>query len=104
MNQLIKSTRRGFLTAGLALLAAPAIVRASSLMPIKSWIEHPWSPQRLERALRQFVVVSTSEDGKVGFYPSLNVHSLERADSLASFEKVQGLKVGDVFTISGVFN
>jgi hypothetical protein len=36
---LIKPTRRGFLTASLALIAAPAIVRATSLMPIKSWLE-----------------------------------------------------------------
>lgn len=30
-------TRRGFVTGLVALIAAPAIVRASSLMPVKAW-------------------------------------------------------------------
>lgn len=32
-------SRRGLLTTGLALLAAPAIVRVTSLMPVKTWAE-----------------------------------------------------------------
>lgn len=36
MRMLIQPTRRGFLTGLGALLAAPAIVRASSLMPVRS--------------------------------------------------------------------
>lgn len=38
MENLIHSRRR-FLTGVITLLAAPAIVRASSLMPVKSWVE-----------------------------------------------------------------
>jgi len=36
MPELIKPTRRGFITGLVALVAAPAIIRASSLMPINS--------------------------------------------------------------------
>lgn len=32
-------TRRSFITATIGILAAPAIVRASSLMPVKAWAE-----------------------------------------------------------------
>lgn len=31
------TTRRGFITSALCLIAAPAIVRASSLMPVRAW-------------------------------------------------------------------
>ena len=33
----VKSSRRAFLRLGLIALAAPAIVRASSIMPVKAW-------------------------------------------------------------------
>jgi hypothetical protein len=36
MPELIKPSRRGFITGLAALVAAPAIVRASSLMPVRS--------------------------------------------------------------------
>lgn len=36
MSELIQ-TRRGFLLGGLAIVASPAIVRATSLMPVKCW-------------------------------------------------------------------
>jgi hypothetical protein len=33
------SSRRGFLVGALSLIAAPALVRASSIMPVKAWVE-----------------------------------------------------------------
>lgn len=38
-----KIARRAFLATGLALFAAPAIVRASSLMPVKAWVPDVFS-------------------------------------------------------------
>ena len=35
---MIKTTRRGLITGLGALLAAPAIVRATSIMPVKAWV------------------------------------------------------------------
>lgn len=36
MSELIKPTRRGFITGLTSLLASPAIVRISSIMPVKA--------------------------------------------------------------------
>jgi hypothetical protein len=33
------ASRRGFLVGALSLIAAPALVRASSIMPVKAWVE-----------------------------------------------------------------
>lgn len=41
---LIRPTRRGLITGIAALVAAPAIVRVSSIMPVRSWkpFPHGW--------------------------------------------------------------
>src|SRR6187455_872087 len=36
---IMKPTRRGLITGLVSLVAAPALVRAKSIMPVKSWIE-----------------------------------------------------------------
>ena len=36
------TTRRGLITGLTSFLAAPAIVRASSLMPVKAWVPAEW--------------------------------------------------------------
>jgi hypothetical protein len=38
--QIEQPTRRKFLSLGLGLIAAPVIVRASSLMPVKAWMDN----------------------------------------------------------------
>lgn len=47
---IVQPTRRGLITGLAALIAAPALVKASSLMPVKAWVEplgydglHFWS-------------------------------------------------------------
>jgi len=40
-------SRRGLLTGLVSLIAAPAIVRAESIMPVKVWKPEPWPPGAL---------------------------------------------------------
>jgi hypothetical protein len=45
---LIQPTRRGFLRGMATLIAAPAIVRASSIMPVRV-LDEEWSPSQIIR-------------------------------------------------------
>ena len=58
------TTRRSLLTGLGALLAAPAIVRASSLMPVKAWVEEPL------RATERFL---QGPSGQIAFRPLMGV-------------------------------
>lgn len=65
-SQVNSTTRRGFITSALCLIAAPAIVRASSLMPVRAWLDdgialrsitHPVWPsdaELVEAMIREF--------------------------------------------------
>lgn len=46
--------RRGFITGLISLVAAPAIVRAGSLMPVKMMIEPIWPPYGRSPAIEFF--------------------------------------------------
>lgn len=95
MSELIAPSRRTFLRLGLAALAAPAIVRATSLMPIKAFL--------LEQEFRQFII-TVSQDGKTAtWFPAINIHELELAGGLNINMPTTGFHVGDIITISGVF-
>ena len=52
------TTRRGLITGLVSLLAAPAIVRASNLMPVKAWSGDRFVYQPLDRRAPMQVVVS----------------------------------------------
>jgi len=91
---LIQPTRRGFITAAIGLIAAPAIVRASSLMPIKAF----------NSGLQQFVVTSCT--GRGNSLLSVEMISLEAVrlfeNSNRFMQLMEEIRVGDVFTIQGV--
>jgi hypothetical protein len=58
-------SRRSFLTAAISLIAAPAIVRATSLMPVKAWVDDPRIAEMAKPASGQmyrFLIVT--EDGE----------------------------------------
>jgi hypothetical protein len=60
MTDLIIPSRRRFLTMASALVAAPAIVRADSLMRVKSWIE-PTEAEKLRRRVEALRRMKPSE-------------------------------------------
>jgi len=47
MGDLIKPSRRGLITGLASLIAAPALVRASSLMPVRRLPPAVWTPSAL---------------------------------------------------------
>lgn len=94
-TQLI--TRRSALQGLLWVAAAPAIVRASSLMPIKAL-------EPIER-LQQFIVTDVNVEQGIVFWPPFNVHKLEQniAAAKSYFELSRmDLRIGDKFTILGI--
>lgn len=73
---IIRPTRRGLITGLASLLVAPAIVRASSLMPVKvmtnstldlHWQDMTWAAQPSDALLRniRFAVLYDDNTGKV---------------------------------------
>ena len=57
---MITPTRRRFLLGGASLLAAPAIVRVASIMPVKAFVASPEDPD--------FVMVSVHQPGSPGSF------------------------------------
>jgi hypothetical protein len=56
----LSTSRRGFIGGLLALVAAPAIVRADIIMPVKVWRDlppgHPWYDSQSWQELRRFML------------------------------------------------
>jgi len=80
---MIELPRRQFITGLISLMAAPAIVRAGSLMKVRSLIVP-------EKQLREFVI-TRKYSGKYILYPYGDIITSEC------------FNVGDVITIGGVY-
>lgn len=97
MSELLQPSRRTFLRLGLAALAAPAIVRASSLMQIKVFFE----PK-----LQQFVItgVSSNEVLSIDMINREAVRLWQESNIFLNSMNfgLPRLRVGDIITISGV--
>lgn len=78
--------RRGFITGLISLVAAPAIVRAGSLMPIKAEIIRP---------LRQFVVTGVSDYIQLAPYTSFDV-----LYGVVKIKNCLDVKLGDIVTFA----
>jgi hypothetical protein len=103
MSELILPTRRGFLAGMIGLIAAPAIVRASSLMPVKALA----ATVNIEPELQQFVVTNVSGN-KLLTLDAITREAVrqwkESRDAAAVIVESAGdIRIGDVITISGVY-
>lgn len=93
MSEIIQPSRRNFLRLGLAALAAPAIVRATSLMPIKAF----------EPELQQFVVTAIENRGNLLAIDKITREAVKLwQESNVFLSGMPGLQVGDIITIQGV--
>lgn len=54
--------RRSFLTGLIGVVAAPAIVRASSLMPVKSWVDAIAYPEATPSLIETIRLIAEGED------------------------------------------
>jgi hypothetical protein len=54
MTEIIKPSRRGFITGAVSLLVAPAIVRIENLMPVKAYV----NPEDMIKKLTNYFCVS----------------------------------------------
>jgi hypothetical protein len=71
---IIKPTRRGLITGLAALIAAPAVVRAAALMPVKAWVEPGFPYDGLHPAYWALSV----KDGDVIRFLGYSLHRTER--------------------------
>lgn len=102
-KELTKQTRRGFISGLISLIAAPAIVRASSLMPVKAIISDP----NADKAMVQFFGAGSKCLGKIYVPYSLQVFSDDEQwnpmlDMAAYRAEKQALKIsaGDTMEIA----
>lgn len=92
-------TRRSLITGLAALIAAPAIVRAGSLMPVKQMIE----PIREVGELYRVMSVVTSSNGLIEV--GLGQHGLAAGSFTTSWDNPNlagcgGINIGDVIQIT----
>lgn len=101
---MISSRRRFLFGAGATLLAAPAIVRVASLMPVsalKGDVFAQMQAEYLEPQLQVFRVILKAKSAFTPTAPS-NI-TLYSAGAAISWTAPPAVEVGDRFTIEGVY-
>lgn len=83
----MQPTRRGFLIGAATLLAAPAIVRASSIMPVKAFNSEPACSGSIETIISSVITSGDdawafSADGDCGFLTRISPGSMGVGDRL----------------------